>query len=50
MRPMGTKRRTKKVIGVILLVIVCAVLIVGGITIYGRSQMSKIPALTFEEA
>lgn len=50
MRPMGTKRRTKKVIGVILLVIVSAVLIVGGITIYGRSQMSKIPALTFEEA
>lgn len=40
----------KKAVGVILVVIFCAALIMGGIMIYGRHQMGKIPALTFEEA
>lgn len=47
---MKTKGKTKKVIGIILIVIFCAVLIMGGIMIYGRYQMGKIPALTFREA
>lgn len=43
-------KRTKKVTSIIFTVILCAVLIIGGIMIYGKYQMTKIPGLTFEEA
>ncbi len=44
------KRRTKKVIIVIVAVILCIALGVGGIMIYAKYQISKIPELTFMEA
>lgn len=40
------KRRTKKVIIVIVAVILCIALGVGGIMIYAKYQISKIPELT----
>lgn len=40
----------KKVFGVIAVALVCIALIMGGITLYGRYQMGKIPGLTFQEA
>lgn len=48
MRKIG--ERTKKVTSIIFAVILCAVLIIGGLMIYGKHQMTKIPGLTFEEA
>lgn len=47
---MGRKKRTKIIIVIFAAVIVCAALAVGGIMIYGKYQISKIPGLTFTEA
>lgn len=44
------KRRAKKVMMIIMAVILCAALTLGGIMIYGKYQISKIPELTFTEA
>lgn len=44
------KGESKKVTCIILIFILCAVLIISGISIYGKYQMSKIPGLTFKEA
>ena len=41
--------RTKKMILKIAVVVFCIALIFGGIMIYGRYQMSKIPKLSFQE-
>ena len=41
--------RTKKVILIIAVVVFCMALIFGGIMIYGRYQLSKIPKLSFQE-
>lgn len=46
----GINKRTKKVIRILLIIILCAVFIISGIAIYGKYQMGKIPGLTFEEA
>lgn len=45
-----TDRQTKKVIYIIVAIILCVVLAFGGIMIYGKYQISKIPELTFMEA
>lgn len=47
---MGRKKRTKIIIVIFAAAIVCAVLVVGGIMIYGKYQISKIPGLTFTAA
>lgn len=44
------RKRTKKIIRIILTVVLCAVIMISGLVIYGKYQMSKIPGLTFEEA
>lgn len=43
-------KRTKKIMGIIIIVILCAVLIISAMMIYGKYQMRKIPELTFKEA
>lgn len=47
---MGRKKRTKIVIIILAAVILCAALAVGGMIIYGKYQINKIPRLTFTEA
>lgn len=44
------KWRTKKIIILIVVVILGVALVIGGIMIYGKYQISKIPQLTFTEA
>lgn len=44
------KGRSKKVFIAIVIVILCIALTAGGIAIYGKYQISKIPELTFMEA
>ena len=44
------KRKTKKVKIIIVAVILCIVLVIGGMLIYIKNQISKIPELTFNEA
>lgn len=44
------KKKTKKVIIIIVTVIFCIALVIGGIMIYSKYQISKIPELTFTEA
>ena len=41
--------RTNKMILKITVVVFCIAIIFGGIMIYGRYQMSKIPKLSFQE-
>ena len=43
------EERTKKMILIIAVVVFCIALIFGGIMIYGRYPMSKIPKLSFQE-
>lgn len=43
-------RERKKQFSILLILVLCAVLIISGIMIYSKYQMSKIPGLTFEEA
>lgn len=44
------KRKTKIMFTIIIAAILCAALAFGGIMIYGKHQISKIPELTFLEA
>ena len=44
------KNRKKKVLLILGAVALCAALILGGLMIYGKAQMRKIPGLTFEDA
>lgn len=46
---MNKKRARKIVLIAILGVVVAAVLVLVGLTIYGNYQMSKIPAMSFED-
>lgn len=47
---MGRKKRTKIIIVIFAAAVLCVVLAVGGIMIYGKYQISKIPGMTFTEA
>ena len=44
------KSRKKKIILILASVILCAALVLGGLMIYGKAQMGKIPGLTFMDA
>ena len=46
----GNRPRKKRVIIILLSVILCAALVTTGLMIYGRSQMAKVPGLSFKEA
>lgn len=50
LRGCSLKGRTRKRILVIVSIILCAALVLGGVMLYGKYQMSKIPELTFKEA
>lgn len=47
---MGKITKRKKAAVIIFLIFLCAAFIMGGIAIYSRHQMNRIPDLTFEEA
>ena len=42
--------KKKKILIILLSVILCAALAVGGLSLYGKAQMAKIPGLTFRDA
>ena len=44
------KTRKKKVLTALALIVFCIVLVLGGMMIYGKIQMGKIPGLSFREA
>ena len=44
------KSRKKRMMIILISVMLCAVLVLGGLMIYGNAQMGKIPGLTFEDA
>ena len=44
------KSRKKKIILILVSVMLCAALVLGGLMIYGKAQMQKIPGLTYEDA
>ena len=44
------KSRKKRVILIMASVVLCAALVLGGLMIYGKAQMGKIPGLTFMDA
>ncbi len=44
------KTRKKKVLTALVLIVFCIVLVLGGMMIYGKIQMGKIPELSFHEA
>ena len=44
------KSRKKQIVIVMLSVVLCAALVITGLKIYGKSQMAKVPGLTFREA
>ena len=44
------KSRKKKIILILVSVVLCAALALGGLMIYGKAQMGKIPGLSFEDA
>jgi len=44
------KSRKKKIILILVSVMLCAALVLGGLIIYGKAQMRKIPGLTFMDA
>lgn len=44
------KSRKKKVLLILGAVALCAALVFGGLMMYGKAQMAKIPGLTFEDA
>ena len=41
------KSRKKRVIIILLSVVLCAALMMTGLMIYGKTQMAKVPGLTF---
>ena len=44
------KSRRKKIILILISIVLCAALVLGGLMIYGKAQMRKIPGLTFKDA
>lgn len=44
------KLKTKKLVKIITIVMICIVVVIVGYTLYGKYQLSKIPALSFKEA
>ena len=44
------KGRKKKIMIIAAAIVLCIVLVLGGLMIYGKVQMGKVPALTFEDA
>ena len=46
----SVKGRTKKIMLIVLAIILVAALVLGGLMIYGKVQMGKVPGLTFEDA
>lgn len=44
------KTRKKKIITALVLIVFCIVLVLGGMMIYGKIQMGKIPELSFQDA
>ena len=46
----GSKSKKKRVIIILLSVVLCIALVMTGLIIYGKSQMAKVPGLTFREA
>ena len=42
--------RKKKIMLIVTAVVLCAALVLGGLMIYGKAQMGKVPGLTFEDA
>ena len=46
---MGKKGRKKKIMVIVISVVLCAALAFGGLMMYGKAQMGKVPGLTFEE-
>ena len=44
------KRQKNRVILIMASVVLCAALVLGGLMIYGKAQMGKIPGLTFMDA
>ena len=45
-----SKSKKKRIAIILLSVVLCAALVVFGLMIYGKSQMAKVPGLTFREA
>ena len=45
-----TGSKKKRIIIILVLVLLCAALALVGLGIYGKSQMAKIPGLTFRDA
>ena len=45
-----SKLRKKRVIIILLSFVLCTALVMTGLMIYGKSQMAKVPGLTFREA
>ena len=44
------KGRKKKIMLIVIAVVLCAALVLGGLMIYGKIQMGKVPGLTFDDA
>ena len=44
------KGRKKKIMIIIAAIVLCIIFVLGGLMIYGKVQMGKVPALTFEDA
>jgi hypothetical protein len=44
------KARKKRVLTALVLIVFCIVLVLGGMMIYGKIQMGKIPELSFQDA
>jgi len=42
--------KKKKIVIILVSVVLCAALVMIGLTIYGKTQMAKVPGLTFQEA
>ena len=43
------KGRRKKIMWIVISIVLCAVLVVGGLMIFGKVQMGKIPGMSFED-
>ena len=44
------KGRKKRIMFIVIGIVLCAALVLGGLMIYGKIQMGKVPGLTFEDA
>ena len=43
------KKGRKKIMWIVISIVLCAVLVVGGLMIFGKVQMGKIPGMSFED-